>query len=135
MIREKHKMSFSLSLLKKWNLSAKPFHTHKSSEEQFHLWILLTIRRKNNTNHSETLEETVKEGAFINLFHEISIKLKTKPGKDVTQKVSSTPNSTHKQRQRSLYKEIAILNPKYMRRLESIECIPTMRDQSIFSSN
>ena len=44
------------------------------------------------------LHKIVSDETFINLFHEISIYLKTKPGKDITQKVSFHTISTHKQK-------------------------------------
>ena len=39
------------------------------------------------------MQKIVNEETFINLFHEISIYLKTEPGKDITEKVSFTPTA------------------------------------------
>lgn len=72
------------------------------------------------------MQKIVNEETFINLFHEISIYLKTKPGKDITEKVSFTPTALISKNE-IFYKETATPNPKYMRRLGSAEFIPTAR--------
>lgn len=61
-------------------------------------------------------QKVVNEETFTNLFCEISLNLKTKPDKNITQTVSSTPTTLINKDKEILYKEIAILNPKYMRR-------------------
>ena len=69
----------------------------------------------------------MNEETFINLFHEISIYLKTKPGKDITEKVSFTPTALTSKNKRNLLQRNCNSKSKIYEKTRVSRIYPTAR--------